>query len=394
MFPMDSIKTLMQVRQPHLGHAVAGGEVAGSSVLLGGSSSVMASFEHLTASGGVPRMWRGVQTMFTGCIPAHAAYFTIYEGCKASFNKSGGATPAAVGGLPSAAGEATGAGAGASGGGEGGGAPSALASGAAVAFATTAHDVIMTPMDCIKQRLQLGYYKNSIYSCACAMLEHEGPRAFVRSYPTTLMMNVPYALVMGTVNEGLRGVINPSGKGHALTTYILVRAKTCTLPFFSSPFPDHPLLLLSTRHAAHTGTVPPLPPAIRHPPPIVQAGAGAGMVAAAVTNPLDVVKTRLQTQRLSFAAGSAAESCPPAPPNVHAQVNKLPCGVQVAECPRTPLPYTGFMQAARALWREEGAACFARGMQARVMIHAPSVAICWTTYESVKHMLVRLKIFD
>ena len=75
----------------------------------------------------------------------------------------------------------------------------------------------------------------------------EGPRAFMISYPVTLGMNVPYALVMGTSNELLRRRINPTGE-HSLSTYLL-------------------------------------------------AGAGAGSLAAAVTNPLDVIKTRLQTQR-------------------------------------------------------------------------------------------------
>ena len=71
-----------------------------------------------------------------------------------------------------------------------------------------------------------------------------------------------------------------------------------------------------------------------------------------------------------------------------------------APCPRVPLAenprlaYTGLMQAAATLWREEGAACFARGMGARVMIHTPSVAICWTTYESVKHVMQQYRILE
>jgi solute carrier family 25 (mitochondrial iron transporter), member 28/37 len=31
---------------------------------------------------GVFRLWRGVSAMFAGCIPAHAAYFTIFETMK------------------------------------------------------------------------------------------------------------------------------------------------------------------------------------------------------------------------------------------------------------------------------------------------------------------------
>ena len=62
MFPIDTMKTHMQVR----------------------SASPATIFE-LVAACGVPRLWRGVQTMFAGCIPAHAAYFSIYETFKPSF---------------------------------------------------------------------------------------------------------------------------------------------------------------------------------------------------------------------------------------------------------------------------------------------------------------------
>ena len=59
----------------------------------------------------------------------------------------------------------------------------------------------MTPMDCIKQRLQLGYYRNSAIDCACDIVRQEGFRAFVVSYPTTLLMNVPFAVLMGSTTR-------------------------------------------------------------------------------------------------------------------------------------------------------------------------------------------------
>eukprot|EP00964_Phaeocystis_antarctica_P064144 scaffold38562_cov63-Phaeocystis_antarctica.AAC.1 len=56
MFPVDTMKTHMQV-----------------------NAATRASLLEMVQAQGVPRMWRGVQTMLTGCIPAHAAYFSIFE---------------------------------------------------------------------------------------------------------------------------------------------------------------------------------------------------------------------------------------------------------------------------------------------------------------------------
>jgi len=33
----------------------------------------------LVRAEGLFRLWRGVPTMFVGCVPAHAAYFSIFE---------------------------------------------------------------------------------------------------------------------------------------------------------------------------------------------------------------------------------------------------------------------------------------------------------------------------
>jgi solute carrier family 25 iron transporter 28/37 len=80
-------------------------------------------------------------------------------------------------------------------------------------------------------------------------------------------------------------------------------------------------------------------------------GAGAGVVASGFTNPFDVAKTRLQTQ---------------------GDVGKR---------------YGGMLDALRTIWVEEGIGGYARGMRPRMLFHATSGAICWGTYETVKHLI-------
>jgi len=112
-------------------------------------------------------------------------------------------------------------------------------------------------------------------------------------------------------------------------------------------------------------------------------GAGAGALAAAVTNPLDVVKTRLQTQSLS-APAILRDARRPA---------GAPCGagsVQMASYAThshaTP-EYRGFFDAVRKIYGAEGVAGFAKGLRPRLLMHTPSVAISWGTYEFVKNFM-------
>ena len=51
----------------------------------------------------------------------------------------------------------------------------------------------MTPMDVMKQRLQLGHHKNELAEVFRAIMREQGPRAFVVSLPLTLGMNMPCA---------------------------------------------------------------------------------------------------------------------------------------------------------------------------------------------------------
>jgi solute carrier family 25 iron transporter 28/37 len=173
---------------------------------------------------------------------------------------------------------------------------------------TLAHDLVM----------ELGYYR-SAFHCLSRMLATGGGSLY-RSLPTTLAMNVPYASLMMMANEGARKVVNPSGE-YSLTTFLLC-------------------------------------------------GGFSGAFAAALTTPLDVVKTRLQTQGLGVGVEAAAE----------AAAHDAPSAFTVR--------YSGFVDAATALWRCDGFRGFFRGATPRVLMYGPACAISWVAYEGAKKAIV------
>lgn len=85
-------------------------------------------------------------------------------------------------------------------------------------------------------------------------------------------------------------------------------------------------------------------------------GAIAGAVAAAATTPLDVCKTLLNTQE-----------------NANTR---------------------GLVEACATVYRLGGPTGFFRGLRARVMYQMPATAICWSTYEFFKYMLINSRVED
>lgn len=178
----------------------------------------------------------------------------------------------------------------------------------------------MVPADTIKQRLQLGYYKG-LRDGLQTMVRQEGAAGLYRALPVTLCTNLPYGAVMVTTNEYLRELL-------------MKQTNATTL--------DVRTTLLS--------------------------GCGAGLVAAAVTTPLDRLKTRLQTQGLGLVEAS---------------------NVATTTCAKMATPkYNGLVDAFRSIVREEGYVGLFRGLGPRVLTHTPSVAISWTVYEGMKLWLI------
>ncbi|KAJ2721617.1 Fe(2+) transporter [Coemansia sp. Benny D115] len=205
MYPFDIVKTRMQV----VGSP--------SSVVYSG---VTHALKVISTTEGIRSLWRGVMSVVLGAGPAHAVYFATYEQTKKVLANFAG------------------------------GHASALTAGAAGGVATIVSDALMNPFDVIKQRMQLANSAHrNILDCARTVFRSEGLRAFYVSYPTTLVMNMPFQSIQFGCYDLFRRSLNPSG---------------------------------SYSPATH-----------------VMAGGLAGAVAAALTTPIDCCKTLLQTRGAS-----------------------------------------------------------------------------------------------
>lgn len=106
------------------------------------------------------------------------------------------------------------------------------------------------PLAVVKQRMQVhGSTYESITDCAKSVYKNEGLRAFYISYPTTLAMTIPFTAIQFACYESLSKFLNPKKRYDPFTHCF--------------------------------------------------AGGMAGAIAAAITTPLDVIKTLLQTRGTS-----------------------------------------------------------------------------------------------
>lgn len=148
-------------------------------------------------------------------------------------------------------------------------------------------------------------------------MRHEGLRAFYISYPTTLCMTVPFTATQFIAYDSITRFMNPSRNYDPFTHCM--------------------------------------------------AGGAAGAVAAAITTPLDVIKTVLQTRTETYPPSKASAS--PSPTMTASEMlSKI----------------NGPIQAGKLIQREYGWRGFFRGMKPRIIVTMPSTAICWTSYEMAK----------
>ncbi|KAE8383916.1 mitochondrial carrier domain-containing protein [Aspergillus bertholletiae] len=258
MYPVDLLKTRMQIPNPSAGGLYTG---------LTNAVSTIYRIE------GWRTLWKGVSSVIVGAGPAHALYFATYE-----FVKEMAGGNVAYGHHP-------------------------LAAALSGASATIASEALMNPFDVIKQRMQVhGSVHKRLLQCVKTVYRTEGMQAFYVSYPITLCMTVPFTATQLVAYESISKVMSPKGEYDPFTHCI--------------------------------------------------AGGLAGAFAAAITTPLDVVKTLLQTRGL-------------------AQSEEIRSA-------------RGLFNAAAIIKRQFGWVGFLRGMRPRIIFTMPSTAICWTSYEMAK----------
>lgn len=180
--------------------------------------------------------------------------------------------------------------------------------GAAGCLATLFHDAVMNPAEVVKQRMQVyNSPYNSCMSCMVDVFQTEGIRAFYRSYFTTLMMNIPFQSIHFVSYEFMQNIMNRKRE--------------------------------------------------YNPQAHVVSGAVAGGFAAAVTTPLDVCKTLINTQEKQILNASKQRSV------------------------------TGLFSAATTVYRCCGVKGYFQGLQARVIYSMPATAISWSVYEFLKYFI-------
>ncbi|KAJ8263164.1 hypothetical protein COCON_G00156210 [Conger conger] len=189
-----------------------------------------------------------------------------------------------------------------------------IANGLAGSLATVLHDAVMNPAEVVKQRMQM---YNSPYrgllDCVRTVSRAEGMAAFYRSYSTQLTMNIPFQAVHFITYELMQEQLNPR-RSYQPTSHIL-------------------------------------------------SGAAAGAVSAAITTPLDVCKTLLNTQE-------------------NVALSSLHISGHLS----------GMANAFRTVYRLGGLPAFFKGLQARIIYQMPSTAIAWSVYEFFKYFLTQQQL--
>mmetsp|Transcript_33905 Transcript_33905/g.46432 ORF Transcript_33905/g.46432 Transcript_33905/m.46432 type:complete len:297 (+) Transcript_33905:1-891(+) len=257
--------------------------------------SISSKIRSIIRENGIRGMYRGFGVVLSCSVPAHALYFMGYEatkdtlGHKELFGKKLGTDNPSVHFVSGMTAELGGA-------------------------------LVWGPMDVIKQRAQSSvdqvsssHHRNSAqqketWKIFRSILANEGPTGLYKGFSAALLVYVPFMGIYFSTYEHLKSRATP------------FFSKTSQNSTPDLPFPVH-----------------------------LCSAASAGGIAAALTSPLDIVKTRLQV-----------------------------------ESSTTPNRYMSVGDALSRIMKEEGIQAFGKGLGARVLWVMPGTALSMTAFETFK----------
>ena len=286
---------------------------------------------------GYSNFYQGAGIISVGCIPSHALFFSTYEITKRYFtqkNKIDILGNALVGG-----------------------------------FSVISHDLIMTPCELIKQRMQL------LKSSSSMQVFHDfkrkfGFRGFWRSFPVNLAQNFPHSMAIVSANETFKVCYKNWVGAHTMVSYFLC-------------------------------------------------GSLAGCVSAMITSPLDNIKTRLNCESIEHSSLNSLKkqikinnnSTSINQNNAHLSslnnsktfhrvqrkyinklMNKMECVCTNTEKKMIKLLHKDKMPktfcVTKKILSEQGYKGFFRGLALRMFMQSSSTAVSWTVYEMCKKWLI------
>jgi solute carrier family 25 iron transporter 28/37 len=213
------------------------------------------------------------------------------------------------------------------------------------------HDLILTPTEAVKQRLQLLRSHNPSITpqyVIQTMYQNEGFKSFYKSFGVNYFMNVPFGALIVTINETLKAKYF-TDQSDSLYKYFMF------------------------------------------------AGI-AGLLASVPTCPLDVIKTRLNTQDCVKGMCHKESICKSAAPRIEQSTAKAPVHglamfltpvqqISTVRMSNYCVKYPTVKDAIAGIYKEAGVLGFFKGLKMRVLIQGPSSAISWGTYEVFKRVL-------
>lgn len=160
MFPFDTIKTRVQDE----------------------GSSIRVVVRKMLREERWAHLYRGCVPVLCSAVPAHGAYFSIYEATKRRVSR--------------------------------GGQESTIGIALSATTATLAHDAVTVPFDVVKQRMQVdaGEVFKSSWQCMRTIVRQHGVSGLFVALPTTAAMNVPHMMTQWIVYERIKDALVRRGK--------------------------------------------------------------------------------------------------------------------------------------------------------------------------------------